>query len=224
MTGNCSWSPPLQRILFGISKGKRKFSHSVTGKERMDAGSRILWTPRCFYGLILRRSAHTHGMRWEEARPIHLPLQLLWTRQAELAPIRGIALSRDKRSLIYETLPISSAGGSKVFILSTSSLSHSWEIDLSGRVKRLIGTFQNSIVFLDHDYWICTWEIEARPSDVKRHFFLPKDWLNSSTLQMATLNEQGTFFCPKFGNVIIVRNGMKLWIRRLSKKGVARNW
>ena len=124
--------------------------------------------------------------------------------------IRGIVLSSDKRSLIYETLPTNSEGGPQVSILSTSSLSHSWEVDLSGQVKRLIGAFQNSIVFLDHDYWVCTWELEARSSDVKRHFFLPKDWLNTSTLQMATLNEEGTFFCPKFGHVIIVRNGMKI--------------
>jgi WD40 repeat protein len=126
------------------------------------------------------------------------------------ARIRGIALSRDKRSLIYETLPIVSSAGPQLSILSTSSLSHSWEVDLSSQVKRLIGTFQNSIVFLDHDYWICTWELEARSTDVKRHFFLPKDWLNTSTLQMATVNEQGTFFCPKFGSVIVVRNGMKV--------------
>lgn len=126
------------------------------------------------------------------------------------AHIRRIALSGDKRNLIYETLPASSPGSPAIYILSTSSMSHPWEVVLLGQVKRFIGTFQNSIVFLDHDYWICTWELEARSSDVKRHFFLPKDWLNTSTLQMATLNEQGTFFCPKFGNVIIIRNGMKI--------------
>jgi WD40 repeat protein len=121
-----------------------------------------------------------------------------------------ILLSTDKRSLIYETPHATSTGKPQLSILSTSSLSHSWQVDLSGQVKRLIGTFQNCLVFLDHDYWICTWELEARSSDVKRHFFLPRDWLNTSTLQMATLNDQGTFFVPKFGNVIIVRNGMKM--------------
>ena len=124
--------------------------------------------------------------------------------------IRGIALTKDKRNLVYEILPSHASGGPQISILSTSSLSHSWQVDLSGQVKRMIGTFQDNIVFLDHDYWLCTWEIEARSSDIKRHFFLPKDWLNTSTLQMATLSEQGTFFCPKFGNVIIVRNGMRI--------------
>lgn len=82
--------------------------------------------------------------------------------------------------------------------------------DLAGRVKRLIGTYKDTIVFLDYDYWICTWRIESAVLDIKRHYFLPKDWLNSGTLQMAALNRQGTFLCPKYGDVAIVRRGLRL--------------
>ena len=81
--------------------------------------------------------------------------------------------------------------------------------DLASRIVRLIGTYQDRIVFLDHDYWLCTWGIDADGHDVKRHFFLPKDWLSPSTLEIAALNNQGTFFCPKRGNVAIVRHGMR---------------
>ena len=81
--------------------------------------------------------------------------------------------------------------------------------DLAGRVRRLIGTYQDRIVFLDQDYWLCTWEIDADVNDVKRHFFLPRDWLNPVTLQMAVLDAQGTFLCPKHGRVAIVRHGMR---------------
>ena len=82
--------------------------------------------------------------------------------------------------------------------------------DLAGQIRRLIGTYQNQIVFLDHDYWLYTWRINLSLYDVKRHFFLPKDWLNSNTLHMATLNAHGTFFCPKYGDVAVVRHGMRL--------------
>ena len=127
------------------------------------------------------------------------------------ARIRGTALSKDKRSLIYEVLPTTtSPAGPQLSILFASSLSHSWVVPLGNQVKRLIGTIQNSVVFLDHDYWVCTWEIEASASEVKRHFFLPKNWLNSSSLQMMAVSEQGTFFCPKFGEVVVVRSGMKI--------------
>ena len=81
--------------------------------------------------------------------------------------------------------------------------------DLASQIVRLIGTYQDRIVFLDHDYWLCTWRIDAGVNDIKKHFFLPKDWGSPSTLEMAALNNQGTFFCPKRGNVAIVRHGMR---------------
>ena len=81
--------------------------------------------------------------------------------------------------------------------------------DLAGRVRRLIGTFKDSVVFLDQNYWLSTWKINTSINEVKRLFFLPRDWLNVSTLQTATLNAHGTLFFPKNGDVAIVRNGMK---------------
>jgi WD40 repeat protein len=124
--------------------------------------------------------------------------------------VRKVSLTKDKKNIVYETLPTRSSEGPQISIFATSSRSHPWKAGLSCQVKRLIGIFQNRIVFLDNDYWLCTWEIDANSSDVQRHFFLPMDWLNTSTLQMATVNEQGTLFCPKFGKVIIVRNGIRL--------------
>lgn len=132
-----------------------------------------------------------------------------------------VALTNNKQYIVY----LSSAGhtdtrlssGLHLEILSTSDLQvqhpHSLTSDcmteLAAQIKRLIGTYQDRIVFLDHDYWLCTWRIDAGLDDVKRHFFLPKDWLNHNTLHMATLNAHGTFFCPKHGDVAIVRHGMR---------------
>ena len=74
-----------------------------------------------------------------------------------------------------------------------------------------MGTYHDHLAFLDHDYWLCTWKIEATfKSNVKRHYFLPRDWLNPSTLHMARLSPQGTLFCPKLGRVAVVRNGIRM--------------
>ena len=138
--------------------------------------------------------------------------------------VQWIALTEDKRYLVYETLPDTghassrSTSGLHLEFLSTESLSsqhpHTLEsdciVDLAGQIKRLIGTYRDTMVFLDHDNWLCTWKIDSGMDDVKRHFFLPKDWLNPNMLQMATLNEQGTFFCPRYGDVAIVRHGIKV--------------
>lgn len=138
--------------------------------------------------------------------------------------VQWIAVTSDKRYLVYETLPTTSrtktipSEGLHLEFLSMSDLAiyhpHLLEsecmADLAGQVRRLIGTFEDTVVFLDQSYWLSTWKIDSSISEVKRHFFLPRDWLNVSTLQMATLNAHGTFFFPKHGDVAIVRNGMNL--------------
>ena len=132
-----------------------------------------------------------------------------------------VALTNNKQYIVY----LSGAGhtdtrltsGLHLELLSTSdlqvqhphSLTSGCMTELAAQIKRLIGTYQDRIVFLDHEYWLCTWRIDSDLTDVKRHFFLPKDWLNQSTLHMATLNAHGTFFCPKHGDVAIVRHGMR---------------
>ncbi|KAL8999139.1 MAG: hypothetical protein Q9169_001918 [Polycauliona sp. 2 TL-2023] len=138
--------------------------------------------------------------------------------------VQWIALTENKRNIVFETLPstghtsTSSSSGLHLEALSTSDLhrqhphllSSDCMADLAGRVKRLIGTYNDTIVFLDYDYWICTWRVESEVLEIKRHFFLPRDWLNSGTLEMAVLNQWGTLFCPKHGDVAIVRGGLMI--------------
>lgn len=153
------------------------------------------------------------------------------SRAAETAPtihtsdhgevVHWVALTNDKQYIVYlsgtgHTSICLSSGLHLEFISTldlqiqhTHSLTHDCMADLAAQIKRLIGTYQDRIVFLDHDYWLCTWRIDAGLHDVERQFFLPKDWLNHNTLHMATLSPQGTFFCPKHGDVAIVRHGMR---------------
>lgn len=123
--------------------------------------------------------------------------------------VRKLVLTKDGKNLVHEVITSQQFDGLLISALATPSVSPR-KVELPCQVKRLIGTFQDRIVFLDYDYWLCTWKIDANSDDLKRHFFLPKNWLNTSSLEMATLNGQGTFFCPRFGKVIIVRNGLLL--------------
>ncbi len=84
------------------------------------------------------------------------------------------------------------------------------EIDgLAQHVRRLIGCFQDQVVFIDHQFWLCTWAMEPVYSKHKRHFFLPKDWLSPAALRLIVLNAQGTLLCPRNGEVGIVRSGLR---------------
>ena len=80
---------------------------------------------------------------------------------------------------------------------------------LAKHVRRLVGCFQDQVVFVDHQFWLCTWSMEPVYSKHKRHFFLPKDWLSPMALRLIVLNAQGTLMCPRNGEVAIVRSGLK---------------
>jgi hypothetical protein len=82
--------------------------------------------------------------------------------------------------------------------------------DLARRAKRLVGITRGRIAYLDHDNQLCTWDLDSGIEGMQRHFFLPRDWLDTSSLETALINGAGTFFCPKGGYVAIVRNGISL--------------
>ncbi|KAI8635320.1 hypothetical protein F5Y19DRAFT_7290 [Xylariaceae sp. FL1651] len=80
---------------------------------------------------------------------------------------------------------------------------------LKEHVRYLVGCYQDRVVFLDSQFWLCTWEMEAVYSKHKRHFFLPKDWINTSALKLVTLTAHGTLLCPKNGEVAVIKSGFK---------------
>ena len=78
-------------------------------------------------------------------------------------------------------------------------------------VNRLIGVTQEHLVFLDYQYWVCTWDIQGGDNgEYTKHFFLPKDWLSPGARKLITLNRYGTLLCPKNGEVAIIREGIKI--------------
>ena len=205
-------------------KSKRELCY-----RRWDSSLGRKWTQHPFKRelLIWIDPSMVHTYSWkalESADPLETPS----AQPVPLEPttshgeiVHWVASTNNKQYIVY----LSGAGhtnlrlstGLHLEFLSTSDLEiqhpHALTSDcmteLAAQVKRLIGTYQDRIVFLDHDYWLCTWRIDAGLDQVKRHFFLPKDWLGHDSLRMATLNAHGTFFCPKHGDVAIVRHGMR---------------
>ena len=69
--------------------------------------------------------------------------------------------------------------------------------------------------FISTEYWICTFlaHRNGKGGRIRKHFFLPRDWLNLDCLNLATISEDGTFYCPRNGEIAIVRNGLnEEWI------------
>ena len=69
---------------------------------------------------------------------------------------------------------------------------------------------EHILAFLDHDFWVCTYMLsELRPGRIKRHFFLPRDWLNIDWLELAVMRPDGVLLCPRNGEVALVENGLR---------------
>jgi hypothetical protein len=85
-----------------------------------------------------------------------------------------------------------------------------WIPGVAEKVKHFLGMHKTSIVFLDQDCWVCTWDTQEETGQVTRHFFIPKDWVNTSTFHLAMVNMHGTLYCPRYGDVGIVRSGIRI--------------
>jgi WD40 repeat protein len=129
--------------------------------------------------------------------------------------------------ILYGTLPISQFQGAVSHLshsgLHVEAIRMSREMDsriasfasectpeLARRAKRLVGITKGRVAYLDHDNQLCTWDLENGVDGMQKHFFLPRDWLDTSSLETALINDEGTFFCPKGGYVAVVRNGLSL--------------
>jgi len=68
-----------------------------------------------------------------------------------------------------------------------------------------------SLAFIDRDYWVRTWSLDdVEGMNSRRHFFLPRDWINMDCLELATMTADGRFICPRNGELAMVHNGLQL--------------
>jgi hypothetical protein len=65
------------------------------------------------------------------------------------------------------------------------------------------------LAFISKDFWICTYVFhEGFSGQVQRYFFLPRDWLNTEWLELATVTADGKILCQRNGDVAIINNWM----------------
>ncbi|KAI0383265.1 hypothetical protein F5Y04DRAFT_250954 [Hypomontagnella monticulosa] len=113
---------------------------------------------------------------------------------------QGLARGTLARSMKLDVIRISDSSARDEASISRTPL-----IDVASEVRCLLGIYRERIVFLDHGNWLCTWTIGQDVGLVKRQFFLPRDWVNESTLRLLRLNQNGTLLCARNNEVAIVR-------------------
>lgn len=85
------------------------------------------------------------------------------------------------------------------------------------RIEQPVGFLEDGrLVFLDEGLWVCTMRLAlpgaARMDSagplVKRHFFVPRDWLNSAGMALCRVQPDGMFLCPSKGELAVVRGDL----------------
>lgn len=68
-----------------------------------------------------------------------------------------------------------------------------------------------SLAFIDREFWIRTWDLhnDSDGTASKKHFFLPRDWINMECLELAQVTVDGRFLCPRNSEVAVVHRGLK---------------
>ena len=83
--------------------------------------------------------------------------------------------------------------------------------DIASSIERPLEVLNNGrLVFLDESFWVCSWRIQnpGGPSALLRHFFLPRDWVNAESLSLCQVIDNGTFLCPRKGEVAIIHSDL----------------
>ncbi|KAH0538685.1 hypothetical protein FGG08_004760 [Glutinoglossum americanum] len=83
--------------------------------------------------------------------------------------------------------------------------------DIATMIERPLDILgKDRLVFLDESFWVCTWRLthSGGPNSLVRHFFLPRDWVNTESLDLCQVMADGTFLCPRKDEVAIIKSGL----------------
>ena len=141
--------------------------------------------------------------------------------------VSKVMLTQDGKHLLTQFSEVSTQGRStkRTMILENSLLELSLKSDSSTPVEPLdisseiltrvevpLGVLSGGrFVFLDRDLWMCTFKLgstDDHANGLKRHYFIPRDWASTECLKYCCMLEDGTFLCPKDGEVAVITSDL----------------
>ena len=113
------------------------------------------------------------------------------------------------RLLLWDTAVIDP---SSISISTHSSIQPFGDIlaSLMGTFGTVIGVRGDSVLFLDHDGWVCSAEMQATvPAQYKRHFFLPHDWMSTDHNLLIHVTAAGDMIFGRGHELAVIKRGLE---------------
>ena len=213
----------LVRKIWPLWSGRRWAAHPLDT-------TRLLWidpdTTHIFeWNTLNRISSEISGLSQTlPSSPTRLRPQLCSTPSGTPESIHWISSTRNGRYILSETLPqtgharTTSARGLKLSLLSFESRGSNISpyalrrrpLDgIAALSSRFLGFFNHRVIFLDRMFWVFM-GAQCRCEDGKETILLVERLGKSDSVTIVVFNSKGTLFCPKNGEVAIVRGGIKL--------------
>ncbi|KAK6075021.1 NACHT and WD domain-containing protein [Seiridium cupressi] len=66
------------------------------------------------------------------------------------------------------------------------------------------------LVYMDRSFGVCTWHIKSSRGvkDIKRHFYIPRDWISDQNLGLLSITESGLILCPRKSDVVAISTSL----------------
>ncbi len=154
-------------------------------------------------------------------------LSITTSKEVEaVSTVTKAVLSQDRKHFLVHILNHSAQGTASkgLLVFETSAFGTCDGIDYTtpvanlylppvvmARVEVPLGVLPGSLlVFLDQDLWICTYRLGSVHDDgaLKRHYFIPRDWVGTESLEQCCVLEDGTLLFPKDGEVAVIKSSL----------------
>jgi WD40 repeat protein len=115
-----------------------------------------------------------------------------------------------KSVIIFDSSAFDVSGEQKFIAPSTY---FSLPVDIMGKIEVPLDILTGfRFIFLDQDLWICTLNLRSMFDEepLKRHYFIPRDWASTDSLEQCCVMKDGTFLSPREDKVAVIRNSLEV--------------
>lgn len=139
--------------------------------------------------------------------------------------VEHVMLTQDKKHVLLEATyhePSTPQGSRQLALFSKATFDgadtllapRSLPSALLSKVQLPLGVLPyDRFVFLDNEYWICSWQLSGVKDEalaLKRYFFLPRDWLSAECIELCKILDNGVLLIPRQGEVASIKSDLSL--------------